>query len=259
MTAPVTAAMIALADELAEAAAAIARRYFRTPVTVDTKADASPVSIADREAERAMRALIEARFPDHGIWGEEFGRVREGADFVWVLDPIDGTKAFLAGKPTFGVLVGLVWRNRPVYGVIEQPHLRERWAGGAGHATTLNGQPVRTRLCPALAQATLFATSPEMFGANLPAFERVRSRVRYPVWGCDCYAFGLVASGFADLAIEAGLSAYDWCALVPVVEAAGGVITDWQGQPLTPDSDGRVVAAGDSHLHGEVLRLLADG
>ncbi|MBM3542359.1 MAG: histidinol phosphate phosphatase, partial [Alphaproteobacteria bacterium] len=177
----------------------------------------------------------------------------------WVLDPIDGTKAFLAGKPTFGVLVGLVWRGRPVYGVIEQPHLGERWAGGAGHATTLNGRAVRTRPCPSLAQATLFATSPDMFKGGQAAFDRVRARVRYPVWGCDCYAYGLVASGFADLVIEAGLSAYDWCALVPVVEAAGGVITDWVGAPLTPHSDGRVIAAGDPRLHAEALALLAGG
>src|SRR5436309_8793356 len=152
-----------LAEALADAAGAVIRPYFRQKIAVDDKADASPVTIADREAEQAMRALIEARFPGDGIFGEEFGTVREGAEFVWVLDPIDGTKSFISGIPLFGTLIALAHRGRPILGIIDQPVLRERWIGVGGRPTTFNGARVRCRRCPALAGATMFSTSPDMF------------------------------------------------------------------------------------------------
>lgn len=251
-------ALIALANEMAQAAGSVIRRYFRTPVGVDTKADESPVTIADREAELAMRALLERQRPQDGVLGEEHGRERLEAEYVWVLDPIDGTKAFITGMPVFGTLIGLLHRGRPALGIIDQPISGERWLGLAGAVTTLNGQRLRTRPCPSLDKAFLYSTAPDMFkGDDAVAYERVRTRVRQPRFGGDCYAYGLVAMGFADLVIEASLQPYDYCAVIPVIEGAGGVMTDWQGKPLTIESDGRVVAAGDRAAHAAALQALA--
>ncbi|MGE5547743.1 MAG: histidinol-phosphatase [Solirubrobacterales bacterium] len=258
MTAPCPAEFIALADRLAEAARPVIRKYFRTPVAVDDKDDASPVTIADREVEAAMRAIIRDSFPDHGILGEEHGRENTEAEYVWVLDPIDGTKAFITGKPSFGTLIALAHRGRPILGVIDQAILGERWMGGDGHATTLNGRPARVRACDSLSKAYAYTTGPEHFDADtLPAWERVRARVKQPRYGCDCYAYALLASGFVDLVVEAGLKPYDFAALVPVIANAGGTVTDWQGRALTIHSDGRVCAAGDSRLHAQALEVLA--
>jgi inositol-phosphate phosphatase/L-galactose 1-phosphate phosphatase/histidinol-phosphatase len=251
-------ALIALANDMADAAGSVIRRYFRTPVSVDTKADESPVTIADRETETAMRALIDKRRPQDGILGEEHGRQRLDAEYLWVIDPIDGTKAFITGMPVFGTLIGLLHRGKPVLGIIDQPILRERWLGIAGQATTMNAKPIATRPCPSLDKAFLYSTAPDMFkGDDAIAYERVKSKVRQPRFGGDCYAYGLLTMGFADLVIEASLQPYDYCAVIPVVEGAGGVITDWQGKTLTIDSDGRVVAAGDRAAHSAALQALA--
>jgi inositol-phosphate phosphatase/L-galactose 1-phosphate phosphatase/histidinol-phosphatase len=247
-----------LAEELADAAGAVIRPYFRQKIAVDDKADSSPVTIADREAEQAMRALIEARFPADGIFGEEFGTIREDAEFVWVLDPIDGTKSFISGIPLFGTLIALLHRGRPVLGIIDQPISHERWRGIAGEASTHNGNPIRARACPDLAAATLFATAPDMFrGEDADAFAQLKARVKLTRHGGDCYAYGLVASGFIDCVVEASLKPYDYCAMVPIIEGAGGVFTDWQGQPLGLHSDGRVLAAGDRRVHAAARALLA--
>ncbi|MGE0714179.1 MAG: histidinol-phosphatase [Alphaproteobacteria bacterium] len=248
----------ALAQRLADAAGAVIRPHFRTPVAVDDKADSSPVTIADRDSEAAMRRLIEDAFPDHGILGEEHGSKATDAEFVWVLDPIDGTKAFISGVPVFGTLIALLRDGRPILGVIDQPISRERWVGISGVGTTLNGRPVHTRACPTLDRATLFATAPDMFkGADVDAFERLRRSVKLMRWGTDCYATAMVASGFADLVVEASLQPYDYCALVPVIEGAGGIATDWQGRPLTLGSDGRSAIAGDARAHAAALERLA--
>jgi inositol-phosphate phosphatase/L-galactose 1-phosphate phosphatase/histidinol-phosphatase len=261
MTEPVTAAHLALADALADAAGAVVRRYFRQKITVDDKSDLTPVTIADREAEAAMRRLIDERFPTHGIIGEEHGRVRADAEYAWVLDPIDGTKSFISGIPLFGTLIGLTHRGRPVLGVIDQPILRERWLGAAGRATLLNGAPVHTRPCASLAAATLFCTAPDVMfrGSEGDGFARLRGAVKLTRSGADCYAYAQLASGFIDLVVEGGLKPYDYCALVPVIEGAGGVITDWQGRALDLNSDGRVVAAGDATLAAAARAKLADG
>ncbi len=249
---------IRLAPELAELSGEIIRRYFRTPLAVETKADTSPVTAADREAEAAMRQRIEAECPDHGVIGEEFGPARADAAYVWVLDPIDGTKSFISGKPLFGTLIGLVREGAPILGVIDHPALGERWIGARGAGTTFDGAPAKVRPCPGLGEAILFATSPFMFeGANADAFDRLCREVKYPLFGTDCYGYGLLASGFADLVVEAKLRPYDFCALVPVVEGAGGVMTDWEGRPLDLASDGRVAAAGDRRVHGECLKVLS--
>ncbi|MEE8623377.1 MAG: histidinol-phosphatase [Alphaproteobacteria bacterium] len=251
------APFIDLAGKLAETSGEIVRRYFRTPVAVDSKADQSPVTVADREAETAMRALIEAECPDHGIIGEEFGALRPTADYVWLLDPIDGTKSFITGKPLFGTLIALACRGEPILGIIDQPVLGERWLGVKGRATTLNGAPARVRSCAGLGEAMLYAASPHMFeGADADAFARLSQRVRHPLYGADCYAYGLLASGYTDLVVEASLEAHDYAAPAAIVEGAGGVVTDWRGAPLRLGSDGRVIAAGDEKIHAEALELL---
>ena len=248
---------LALALSLADAAGEEIRPYFRKPLTVDDKPDLTPVTAADRAAEQVMRLLIEQRFPDHGILGEEFGRVREDGEFVWTLDPIDGTKSFISGVPLFGTLISLACAKRPILGIIDQPISRERWVGVAGRATTLNGAPIHCRACPALTAATLFATTPDMFeGGDAAAFSRVSNAVKLTRFGADCYAYGLLAAGFIDLVLEASLKPYDFCAMVPIVEGAGGIATDWQGSALDLSSDGRILVAGDRSTHQAAMALL---
>jgi len=247
---------LALALRLADAAGEVIRPYFRRPLAVSDKADLTPVTAADRAAEETMRGLIEAHFPQHGILGEEFGRVREDAEFVWTLDPIDGTKSFISGVPLFGTLIALTRDRRPILGVIDQPISRERWVGASGRRTTLNGAAIGCRPCPVLAAATLFATTPDMFKAeDAASFARVSAAVKLTRFGADCYAYGLLAAGFVDLVLEASLKPYDFCAMVPIVEGAGGVATDWRGASLDLTSDGRILVAGDRRAHGAALAL----
>jgi inositol-phosphate phosphatase/L-galactose 1-phosphate phosphatase/histidinol-phosphatase len=249
---------LALAADLADAAGEAIRPYFRRPIAVTDKPDLSPVTVADRAAEAAMRRLIAARFPEHGIIGEEYGPERADAEFVWVLDPIDGTKSFISGVPLFGTLIALARHGRPILGIIDQPISRERWVGAAGHPTSFNGTAIHCRPCAALAAATVFSTSPDMFkGRDATAHGRVAQAAKLVRFGADCYAYGLLASGFIDLVVEASLKPYDFSAMVPIVEGAGGIATDWQGKPLTLASDGRVLVAGDLIAHREALALLA--
>ncbi len=249
MTAPVTTEHLVFADRLADAAGAVARRYFRQRIAVDDKADESPVTVADREAEAAMRALIEAEYPSHGILGEEHGTVRGGADLVWVLDPIDGTKSFISGVPLFGTLIALCHEGRPVLGIIDQPISRERWRGLKGMRSRFNGDEIAARPCDSLGKATLFAGAAEQYvGGDADAIQRLKGSVKLTRHNGDCYAYGLVALGFVDLVAEAGLKPYDFCAIVPVIEGAGGAVTDWRGAPLDIASDGHVLAVGDSRM-----------
>jgi len=251
------APFIKIAIQLADAARPEIMSRFRTNIAVDAKSDASPVTEADRAAERAMRDIITATHPDHGILGEEFGSENTAAEYVWVLDPIDGTNSFVTGKPLFGTLIALCHHGVPVVGVIDAPGLDERWIGATGHPTTFNATPAMVRACSALDQAWLYATTPEMFdGADKTAFDALSRSARRTVYGGDCYAYGLLASGHVDLVCEASLGTYDYAALVGVVEAAGGRITDWQGNPLTLQSDGRVLAAGDPAVHAAALQHL---
>lgn len=250
--------LLGFAERLADAAGEVIAPYFRSKIAVDQKVDDTPVTIADREAEQAMRALIERTYPEHGIEGEEFGAVRLDADHVWHLDPIDGTKSFITGRPLFGTLVSVARKGRPVVGVIDHCMMNERWTGAAGRPTRWNGDEVHVRPCNGLSEAVLYVTSPRMF--KLPgeaeAFSRVEDSVALPLYGGDCYAYGQLAMGFADVIVEADLDTHDYLALIPVIEGAGGVITDWEGEALTPASIGRVVAAGDERVHAEALKLL---
>ena len=240
---------VEFAHRLADAAGAIQRRHFRQPVEVEFKSDASPVTQVDRETERALRELIEQRYPDHGILGEEYPPVREGGEFTWVLDPLDGTKSFLAGMPVFGILIGLARAGEFVLGVIDQPILRDRWLGADGHGTIFNGVRVHTRQCAALADAIVFLGKP--YDAKIAG---LRPHVKWARYGGDCYGYGLLAAGFVDMVVDAGLDDHDFAALEPVVRNAGGAVTDWQGQALKLGASGQVVAAGDPQLLEQVFQ-----
>ena len=249
--------LVAFADHLADIARPLALAHFRTPLGVEWKADASPVTIADRAVERALRAAIAGRFPEHGILGEEEEAVGIDREVVWVVDPIDGTKSFVTGLPLFGTLVAAVMDESPHVGVIEMPALAERWVGVAGEGTRLNGAPCHTSLVTRLRDARLCATAPDMFaGVEVEAFAALAEKAGLRRFGGDCYAYGLLASGHVDLVAEASLKPYDFMALVPVVEGAGGVISDWNGTPLTIASGGRVIAAANAALHAEALAIL---
>ena len=328
---PPSADHLALAHAVADAAAAVTTRYFRSALPVDAKADASPVTIADREAEAAARALLGREAPGHAVYGEEGGMTPPrvvpgggegggggppGGEYLWVIDPIDGTKSFItgererwrerwrerrrkrggreegeavdhptltffsfflllpppSGKPLWGTLIALLHRGTPILGIIDQPVTRERWVGCAGAPTTLNGAPIAARPCPGgLAEAYVYATTPLMFGPpgspTAAAWDRVSGAAKVPLYGCDCYAYGLVAGGWADAVVEADLGPYDFLALAPIVAGAGGTMTDWRGRPLGAAWDPvtghsvagcprEVVAAGDAAVHAEVLALL---
>lgn len=252
--------LVHAAEAAVDAAGAVIRPFFRAGVAALDKADASPVTIADRTAEQVMRAVLGERFPAHGILGEEFGLHNAQAGLRWVLDPIDGTRAFLTGRPTFGTLLALLADGVPVLGIIDQPVTGERWVGAAGRPTRFAGPfggTPGTRACPRLAEAELSVTSPEMFeNQDLVAWRRVQKSVRRTSYGGDCYAYGLVALGQIDAILEGTMKLWDWAALVPVVEGAGGSVTDWHGRRLTPDSDGRVLALGNPALLDETLAAL---
>jgi len=250
-----------LLDTMADAAAAAILPHFRTPLGIDNKlADGfDPVTAADRDAELALRAILEERCPDHGIVGEEFPAVREDAEHVWVLDPVDGTRAFISGLPTWGTLIGLRRGGRAVLGMMAQAFTGERFAGdgtSAWYAGPGGARTLRARPCASLAEATLFTTSPRLFsGSELAAYDAVEGSVRLARYGVDCYAYCMVAAGFADLVIESGLKPFDIMALIPIVEGAGGIVTTWDGG--SPEAGGRIVASGDGRVHEAALRRLA--
>ena len=224
---------------------------------------ASPVTLADRAAERKIRELIEEACPTHGIFGEEYGAQNIDADFVWVLDPIDGTRSFITGRPLFGTLISLLHKGSPVIGIIDQPVLNERWVGVVGRQSTLNGAPVRTNGVSKLQDAELFSTTPDMFkkGHEMDRYGALKDATRSSHFGADCYAYALLASGFGvDMVVEADLGLYDYCALVPIVEGAGGSITDWEGKQLGLHNhdacEGRVLASANQCLHEHALSIL---
>ncbi|MBX6426641.1 MAG: histidinol-phosphatase [Variibacter sp.] len=251
----------AFVDELATRAGEALLPFFRTSLGIDNKSAAGgfdPVTAADRAAESAMRALIRSTFPDHGILGEEFGSERPDAEYVWVLDPIDGTKSFIAGMPAWGTLIGLTQRGKPVFGMMHQPFIGERFSGD-GRAAHYRGpagnRDLQARACAGLSEAILFTTSPLLMDeADRQAFARVERKVRLSRYGGDCYAYCMLAAGHVDLVIETGLNPHDIVALVPIIEGAGGIVTTWEGEP--PERGGRIVAAGDRRLHAAALALL---
>jgi inositol-phosphate phosphatase/L-galactose 1-phosphate phosphatase/histidinol-phosphatase len=250
-------ATLALAEQLADVARRIVREHFRAPLAVEHKTDGTPVTIADRDIETHMRRMIRAAFPGHAVRGEEFA-AEGGGEFTWVLDPIDGTKSFVSGYPLFGSLIALQQQDRAVLGVIEAPVVAERWVGAEGRATLFNGAPARTRDCRSLGEAILYTTTPDTFeAAERSRFETLSSRTALRRFGGDCYLYGMLASGFCDLVVEAHLKPHDFMAVIPVVTGAGGRISDWHGAPLSPASDGRVVAASTEALWRQALAVLS--
>ncbi|MBY6138882.1 histidinol-phosphatase [Leisingera daeponensis] len=250
-----------VANRMADAARAAILPHFRTPsLNAENKLAGGfdPVTVADRAAEQAMRAVLAELRPDDGILGEEFGADPGRSGRTWVLDPIDGTRGFISGTPTWGVLIALSDESGPFLGVIDQPYTGERFWGGAEIAAMtgpLGKKPLQTRGTAALADSILFTTFPEVGTAEERAgFERVAARARLTRYGMDCYAYALVAAGQADLVIEAGLNAYDIQAPIAVIQAAGGIVTDWQGNPA--HNGGRVLAAANATLHAAALELL---
>ncbi len=236
----------------------IIKRYFRQSLKVESKSDASPVTIADQSAESAIREVILKRHHDHGILGEEMGENKSSADYQWVIDPIDGTKSFISGMPIFGTLLGLTHRDKPIMGIIDMPILNERWVGEEGEATLYNETPCNVSTVDNLHEAKLFCTGPDMFTTEqLKYFDALVDHVTLRRFGGDCYGYGLLASGHIDLVVEGDLKFYDVLALIPVVEGAGGIITDWRGDPLTKDLDGLVIAAATRELHREAIAILS--
>jgi myo-inositol-1(or 4)-monophosphatase len=249
---------LALANRLADAARTIARRYFRSPIAVEQKADRSPVTAADRAIETEMRRMIRAEFPGHGIQGEEFA-AEAGADFTWVLDPIDGTKSFISGYPLFGALIALTYNGRAVLGVIEAPALGERWVGLDGAATVCNGATVHASACTTIEQARVYSTTTDAFeGERLQRYDAFSRRAAIRRFGGDCYLYGLLAAGHCDLVIEAAMKPHDFQALVPVVEGAGGKISDWSGRPLDAHSGDSVLAAATPALWTQAVEALSN-
>jgi histidinol phosphatase-like enzyme (inositol monophosphatase family) len=255
------AEIMAVAAELADAARTASLRHFRTPeLAADSKETArfDPVTQGDREAEQAMRVILARRRPQDSILGEEYASTTGSSGLTWVLDPIDGTRGFLSGVPTWGVLIALCAGNVPLFGVIDQPYIGERFCGGFGVASMTGpagGRPLRTRAPQALDQALMLSTFPEIgTAAEHAAFRRVADRVRLVRYGTDCYGYALVAAGCVDLVIEAGLQPYDVAAPIAVVQAAGGIMTDWQGRPCP--QGGQVIAAANAAIHAAALELL---
>ena len=247
---------LAFAHELADLARPLARRWFRADLAVEHKADESPVTHADRAIEQALRDRIAERRPDDGILGEEHGREGLDRERVWVVDPIDGTRSFVTGSPLFGTLVALAEAGRPVVGVIEVPVLGERFAGRAGERARLGDRPLRTRACRRLEDAYLATAPPSSKQSLRGAGDALEARVAARRWGGDCYMYAQLALGCVDLVLEADLEPYDFAAVVPVVEGAGGVISDWSGTPLTTSSAGDVLAAATPELHARALAVL---
>ena len=249
-------------DKLATLSGEAIRPFFRTALGVDNKSRTGvfdPVTEADRAAETAMRMLIRKTFPDHGIIGEEFGDERPDAPYVWVLDPIDGTKSFISGMPAWGTLIGLMKNGAPVYGMMHQPFMGERFTGdgaSAHYRGPAGERRLLARTCKDLSEAVLFTTNPFLMSEDERGrFHKVERVARLTRYGGDCYAYCMVAAGYIDLVIEAGLKQHDIVALIPIIEGAGGIVTDWSGGPAT--RGGRILAAGDRRVHAEALRLLA--
>jgi histidinol phosphatase-like enzyme (inositol monophosphatase family) len=246
------------AERLADASREILLPAAALRPDAQVKDDSSPVTAVDEAIEDRLRDMIAREYPDHGIVGEERGAARTESDHVWVLDPIDGTLAFLAGIPVFGTLIALIRGGAPAIGVIDLPATGARWVGCQGKPTTHNGVAVRTHACAELSTALLSTSNPDFYGAaEFEAFERLKSAVRWTVYGGSCLAYAQVASGRIDLGIDTALDPVDYCALVPVIRGAGGTITDWQGADLGLHSGKQVLAAGDPHAHAHALEVLA--
>lgn len=245
---------LGFAGRLADASGELIRGMFRQHHELEIKGDQSPVTAADKAVEARVRQMIASTYPDHGIIGEEQGSVGSDREYVWVVDPIDGTKQFTAGLQTFGTLIALTRGGYPILGLIDQPITGDRWTGAEGMSSRFNGYSIQVRGCTRLADAVLTTIGPDYFkGDAASVLADMNQQTRWTVYGAGCQGYGLLAGGTIDLLIEAGLDPFDYCASAPIVEGAGGVISDWSGNPLTIRSGDRILAAGDPKLHQQAL------
>ncbi len=247
-------------DHLAAASGEVIVPFFRTSLTVENKGTGGfdPVTAADRAAEDTIRCLIRTQFPDHGIIGEEYGTERGDAEYVWVLDPIDGTKSFISGMLAWGTLIGLMRFGEPVFGMMHQPFTQEKFSGDGGAASyrgPAGDRSLRVRSCDVLNDAVLFTTSPLLMNESDRAiFRKVENVVKLSRYGGDCYAYCMLAAGQIDLVIETEIKPHDIVPLIPIITGAGGVVTTWENGPA--QNGGRIVAAGDKRVHAEALEIL---
>ena len=258
----ITKEIVDFSNYLADLSGEIARKYFRLENGEVTKEDDSPVTKADREIEKILRQEIEKKFPTHGIIGEEFGEKNIDADFIWVLDPIDGTSSFIIGRPIFGTLIALTFKGKSLLGIMNQPITNERWIGIDGQGAWFNGKKIQTRKCDAIADAVMCSGSSFYFqDGDEEILKRISALTKYQkiggvIYGGDCYSYASLASGFVDIVIDPGLKIYDYAALMPIIEMAGGVISDWSGEDPKLQSNVKLVATGNKKLHEEVLEIL---
>lgn len=254
---PTLETYMAFAQTLADTSRAIVHKSLQSPLAFETKSDLSPVTIIDQQIEQALRARITATYPEHGILGEEYASEKLDAEYVWVIDPIDGTKAFITGMPVFGTLISLTHKGFPVLGIIDHPMTDERWTGLEGHASLYNGQPISCRVCPELADAIVSIGNPESLSQGEAAsFAALRKVTKWGIYGGNCYVYGRLAMGRVDISLDSGLDPFDYCALDVVVRGAGGYMSDWEGKRLSIHSGHRVIATGDATLHKQVVSLL---
>jgi len=249
--------LIKLANKCADASGKIIKKYFRKKIKINLKKDNTPFTKADIEAEKIIRELILKQEPNCGFVGEETGTINMNREYCWVVDPLDGTKSFITGKPSFGTLIGLLKNNKPVLGILNQPILNERWVGIAGVETKYNNKKVRVRKCKSIKGAKMYATSPMMFqGRNKKIYKNVRAKIGECLFGADCYSHGLMSLGFVDVILEANLKPWDYIASASIISGAGGKITDWNDNDLNLQSDGRILATGDSNIHKQIIKII---
>ena len=250
--------LVSFSNYLADESAKIIKEYFRKPLSVDSKNDESPVTIADKNTELRIRELINIKYPDHGILGEEFDNKDSDSEFTWVIDPIDGTRSFIAGYKDFGTLIALMHNKKPIIGIINCQIHEERWVGVEGEKTTMNNIEVNTTNTENIDQSYLCSSGLYMFENDdfKKSFEKVVQKTKYHRFGGDCYNYGMIASGFIDIVIEDTLKAHDYMALIPIIEGAGGKITDKFGKSINLNSDGSVVVSANKKLHEKLIELI---
>ncbi len=257
-----TKEIIDFANYLADISEAIAQKYFRVNNGEVAKEDDSPVTKADREIEKVIREAIEKKFPYHGIIGEEFGDKNVNADYVWVLDPIDGTSSFIIGRAIFGTLIALIHKGKPILGIMNQPIAKERWIGLEGQGSFFGGKKIATRNCKEISDAVMCSASSFYFqNGEEKVLKQLSGLTKYQkiggvIYGGDCYSYASLAAGFVDIVIDTGLKIYDYAALIPIIENAGGVVTDWQGNDLNLQSNVQLIASANKELHEKILRII---
>ena len=245
------------ANKLADAASITSMQYFRTNIDIDKKSDETPVTIADKNTELKIRSMIEKEYPDHGILGEEFDSINPGAEFTWVIDPIDGTRSYIAGHKDFGNLISLTQNKKPIIGIINCPAHNERWIGVKSQDSTLNKQLAKTSNVTKIENAYLFTSGVYFYEPFFrKGFETLKEKTKYFRLGGDCYMYGMLSSGLIDVVIEDTLKAHDYMALINVVEGAGGKISDKYGKPITLQSDGSLIASSSPNLHNEIIKII---